>query len=49
MGIYKPGWKNINTDNFKASTTSKRVIYFDDIMIGNEKATLKDFLQQQAQ
>jgi len=49
MGIYKSGWKNANSKNFKASTTSKRVIYFDDIMIGNEKGRLRDFLQQPAQ
>jgi hypothetical protein len=39
LGIYKSAW------NYNATTaTNKRVLYFDDIRIGNEKATLVEMM-----
>jgi hypothetical protein len=37
LGIYKSAWNNSQT-----TATNKRVLYFDEIKIGNEKATLKE-------
>jgi hypothetical protein len=39
LGIYKSAW------NYSATTaTNKRVLYFDDIRIGNEKATMVEMM-----
>jgi hypothetical protein len=37
LGIYKSDWNNSET-----TATSKRVLYFDDIKMGSEKATYAD-------
>lgn len=37
FGIYKPDWKN----KASKSTVTKRVVFFDDVIIGNENANLK--------
>lgn len=40
MGIYKPHWKS----KPKRSKTSKRVIYFDEVRVGNANASYKDVM-----
>jgi hypothetical protein len=37
MGVYKSAWNNSNT-----TTVSKRVLYYDNVRIGNETATYAD-------
>ncbi|MFT2009625.1 hypothetical protein ACMA1I_13175, partial [Pontibacter sp. 13R65] len=37
LGIYKSDW-----NNGKTTDTKKRVLYFDEIRMGNERATLAD-------
>jgi hypothetical protein len=39
LGIYKSSW-----NNNKATNTSKRVVYFDEIKMGDENATLADMM-----
>lgn len=38
LGIYKWTWKTKRTD------TDKRIVYFDNVKVGNEKASLTDFI-----
>lgn len=44
IGIYKWRWKDLDSK----SKLSRRIVYFDNVIIGNENATYKDFVPSKA-
>ncbi|MBN7138559.1 hypothetical protein A7A76_05430 [Lysobacter enzymogenes] len=44
IGLYHPGWKKRNQDKFNAvaSTVAERVVYVDDVKMGDEHAAYAD-------